>query len=93
VNSVRLFPPNPGKALGLGAWLLVCGALPVHAGDCPELLQHSFKRPHSTVTPDDPRILHELQVMLDAPVETVGGSGRSAGDPQSASGNAGEQRG
>jgi glutathione peroxidase len=47
----------------------------------------------STVTPDDPRIVREMQVMLDALCETVGGSGQSAGDRQTAIGEYGEQRG
>jgi glutathione peroxidase len=47
----------------------------------------------STVVPDDPRILNELQGMLAAPTATVGGLGQSAGDPQTASGNLGEPQG
>lgn len=47
----------------------------------------------STVTPDDPRILHELQVMLEAPGEAVSGSGQSPRDPRTASGNAEERQG
>lgn len=47
----------------------------------------------SSVTPDDPRILHELQLMLDAPGATDGGFGQSAGDSQTSDGHAGEQQG